>query len=84
MSRVVSPSTERADRVLRVTQIWGRWRPRCIVIADATSRGRGCRRGPVRAMPDEALVQAIRKLLAGSPAANRPLKKSDWRDRLVE
>jgi putative transposase len=67
MSRVVSPSMKRAYGVLRVTQVWGRSRAtlyrhrRC-----AEPRPRR-RRGPLGAMPDEALVEAIRRLLAASP-----------------
>ena len=66
MSRRVSPSTDRPYGLQRVARLWG--------VARATvyrhrRPGRGERRrpGPVGAMADEALVEAIRKLLRGSP-----------------
>jgi putative transposase len=67
MSRQVSPSTSRPYGILRVTRLWGRSR------ATLYRHGRAdpprCRRrpGPVGPMPDEALVEAIRKLLVASP-----------------
>jgi transposase InsO family protein len=67
MSRRVSPSTDRAYGLQRVARVWGasratvyRHRRRC----DDTPRRRP---GPVGAMADEALVEAIRKLLTDSP-----------------
>ena len=67
MSRRVSPSADRAYGLQRVARVWGasratvyRRRRRC----DDTPRRRP---GPVGAMADEALVEAIRKLLTGSP-----------------
>jgi transposase InsO family protein len=67
MSRHVSPSTNRSYGVLQVTRIWG--------ISRATVyRHRRCaaprsrhRPGPVGPLPDEALVEAIRELLAAGP-----------------
>ena len=67
MSRQVSPSTSRPYGILRVTRAWGTARAtvyrhrRC----DAPRPRR--RRGPLGPMPDEALVEAIRKLLTESP-----------------
>ena len=66
MSLVVSPSTKQSYGVLRVTRIWGRSRAslyrhrRC---DEPPPRGRP---GPLGPMPDEALVDAIRELLAAS------------------
>ena len=67
MSLVVSPSTNQSYGVLRVTRIWGRSRAtlyrhrRC---DEPPPRGRP---GPLGPLPDEALVDAIRELLAASP-----------------
>ena len=67
MSRRVSPSTDRAYGLQRVTRIWGvsratvyrhRRRP------EAIERGRP---GPLGAMADEEPVRAIRQLLTASP-----------------
>jgi putative transposase len=67
MSLATSPSTHRTYGVLRVTQVWGASRA-------TVYRHRWCdeprlrrRPGPVGPMPDEALVEAIRTLLATSP-----------------
>jgi putative transposase len=67
MSREVSPSTARAYGLQRVARLWGvsratvyRHRRR----SDDTPRRRP---GPVGAMADEALVEAIRTLLTDSP-----------------
>jgi putative transposase len=66
MSRQVSPSTNRPYGLQRVARLWD--------VARATvyrhrrpDRGERRRPGPVGAMPDEALVEAIRKLLRDSP-----------------
>src|SRR4051812_26836087 len=66
MSRQVSPSTDRVYGLQRVTRLWG--------VARATvyrhrrpDQGERRRPGPVGAMSDEALVEAIRKLLRDSP-----------------
>jgi putative transposase len=66
MSRRVSPSTDETYGVERVARPWG--------VARATvyrhrrpSGGERRRPGPVGAMSDEALVEAIRKLLVDSP-----------------
>src|ERR687886_1200708 len=66
MSRQVSPSTNRPCGLQRVARLWG--------VARATvyrhrrpDRGEWRRPGPVGAMPDEALVEAIRKVLRDSP-----------------
>lgn len=67
MSLLVSPSTKQSYGVLRVARVWGRSRA-------TLYRHRRCdeppprrRPGPLGPMPDEALVEAIRKLLADSP-----------------
>jgi putative transposase len=67
MSRQVSPSTSRPYGTLRVTRLWGR--SRATLYRHRRADPRRCRRrpGPVGPMPDEALVEAIRKLLAASP-----------------
>ena len=66
MSRQVSPSTNRPYGLQRVARLWG--------VARATvyrhrrpDQGERRRPGPVGAMANEALVEAIRKLLRGSP-----------------
>jgi transposase InsO family protein len=66
MSRRVSPSTSRPYGLQRVARLWG--------VARATvyrhrrpAGGERRRPGPVGAMPDEALVEAIRRLLRDSP-----------------
>jgi putative transposase len=66
VSRQVSPATERAYGLERVTRIWGVSRAtvyRHRRPAAVTRR----RPGPLGAMADEALVAAIRRLLADSP-----------------
>ena len=67
MSRHVSPSTNRSYGVLQVTRVWGTSRA-------TVYRHRRCdvpcprrRPGPVGPLPDEALVEAIRALLAAGP-----------------
>jgi putative transposase len=67
MSRVVSPSTIRPYGILRVTRLWGR--SRATLYRHRRSDPPRCRRrpGPLGPMPDEALVEAIRKLLVVSP-----------------
>jgi putative transposase len=66
MSRRVSPSTDKTYGVERVTRLWGV--SRATVYRHRRPDGGGRRRpGPVGAMPDEALVGEIRKLLEGSP-----------------
>jgi transposase InsO family protein len=66
MSRQVSPSTDRPYGLQRVARLWG--------VARATvyryrrpDQGERRRPGPVGAMRDDALVEAIRKLLRDSP-----------------
>src|SRR3954454_11558326 len=66
MSRQVSPSTDKAYGIERVSRLWGVsratvYRPR------RPGGGERRRPGPVGAMLDEALVEAIRKLLTASP-----------------
>lgn len=67
MSRQVSPSTSRPYGILRVTRLWGR--SRATLYRHRRPAPPRCRHrpGPFGPMPDEALVEAIRKLLAASP-----------------
>jgi putative transposase len=67
MSRQVSPSANHAYGVLRVTRVWAASRATLYRHRRSDQRRRGRRPGPVGPMPDEALVAAIRKLLAASP-----------------
>lgn len=67
MSRQVSPSANRAYGVLRVTRVWAASRATLYRHRRSDHRRRGWRPGPVGPMPDEALVAAIRKVLAASP-----------------
>jgi transposase InsO family protein len=67
MSRRVSPSTDRAYGLQRVARVWGASRAtvyRHRRRSDDTPRRRP---GPIGAMADEALVEAIRKLLTDGP-----------------
>jgi putative transposase len=66
MSRRVSPSTDKTYGVERVTRLWGV--ARATVYRHRRPDGGGRRRpGPVGAMSDDALVEAIRRLLRDSP-----------------
>ena len=66
MSRQVSPSTDKVYGVERVTRLWGV--SRATVYRHRRPADGGRRRpGPPGAMPDHALVEAIRKLLTDSP-----------------
>jgi putative transposase len=66
MSLVVSPSTKQSYGVLRVTRIWGRSRASFYRHHRCDEPPPRSRPGPLGPMPDEALVDAIRKLLAAS------------------
>jgi putative transposase len=66
MSRTVSPSANRPYGVQRVTRVWGASRATVYRHRCGGLRPRS-RPGPVGPMPDEALVEAIRGLLAASP-----------------
>jgi putative transposase len=66
MSRQVSPATERAYGLQRVTRIWGVSRATVYRHRRPAAVTRK-RPGPRGAMADEALVAAIRQLLADSP-----------------
>ena len=76
MSRQVSPSANRAYGVLRVARVWAASRATLYRHRRSDQRRRGRRPGPVGPMPDEALVAAIRKLLAASPFHGRAIAKS--------
>jgi len=67
MSRRVSPSTSKTYGIERVTRLWGV--SRATVYRHRRPPGRDARRrpGPQGAMTDAALVEAIRRLLEGSP-----------------
>ena len=67
MSREVSPSTRRPHGVLRVTRIWGTSRATLYRHRSCDQSGPRRRPGPLGPMPDQALVEAIRELLAESP-----------------
>jgi len=67
MSRRVSPSTDQAYGLQRVTRLWGV--PRATIYrhrhrSEAVARKRP---GPLGAMPDEELANEIRQLLTDSP-----------------
>jgi putative transposase len=65
MSRQVSPSTDRAYGLQRVTRLWGI--SRATVYRRRSAPARHKRPGPLGAMADEELVVAIRQLLTDSP-----------------
>ena len=68
MSRQVSPSAHRPYGVLRVTRVWGTSQATLYRHRRQCDEPRPRRRpGPVGPMPDAALVEAIRELLAASP-----------------
>jgi putative transposase len=67
VSRQVSPSRNRSYGVLQVTRVWGAARATLYRHRRGDEPAAERRPGPVGPMPDEALVEAIRKLLADSP-----------------
>ena len=68
MSRRVSPSVKRSYGVQRVPRVWGTSRATLYRHRGQRDEPRSRRRpGPVGPMPDPALVEAIRALLAASP-----------------
>jgi putative transposase len=68
MSRQVSPSGNRSYGMQRVTRVWGTSRATLYRHRGQRNEPHPRRRpGPVGPMPDQALVEAIRKLLAASP-----------------
>ena len=67
MSRRVSPSTSRAYGILRVVRLWGTSRATLYRHRRSDEPSPRRRPGPVGAMPDAALVEAIRALLAARP-----------------
>ena len=66
MSMVVSPSANRSYGVQRVTRVWGTSRATLYRHRRGDEPGTGRRPGPLGPMPDAALVEAIRALLAAS------------------
>jgi putative transposase len=67
MSSAVSPSAKRPYGVQRVTRVWGTSRATLYRHRRCDEPGTGRRPGPLGPMPDAALVEAIRELLAASP-----------------
>jgi putative transposase len=67
MSRRVSPCTDRAYGLQRVARVWGASRATVHRHRRRSDDAPRRRPGPVGAMADEALVEAIRKLLTDSP-----------------
>jgi len=67
MSLVVSTSTSRPYGVLRVTRVWGASRATVYRHRPCDPPGPRRRPGPLGPMPDQALVEAIRQLLADGP-----------------
>ena len=67
MSRQVSLSTSRAYGILRVARLWSLSRATLYRQRRCEQPGSRRRPGPVGPMPDEALVEVIRALLAASP-----------------
>jgi hypothetical protein len=67
MSRQVSPSTNRPYAILRVTRVWGTSRATLYRHRRCNEPSPRRRPGPLGPMPDEALVETIRELLADSP-----------------
>jgi putative transposase len=67
MSRHVAPSTNRPYGVLQVTRVWGTSRATVYRHRQCDAPRPRRRPGPVGPLPDEALVEAIRELLAAGP-----------------
>ena len=67
MSRQVSPSANQSYGMQRVTRVWGTSRATLYRHRRGDQPGRRRRPGPIGPMPDDALVTAIRELLADSP-----------------
>ena len=67
MSRLVSPATGRVYGLQRVTRVWGVSRATVYRHRRPAAITRKRRPGPLGPMSDEALVAAIRQLLADSP-----------------
>jgi transposase InsO family protein len=67
MSRHVSPSTNRPYGVLQVTRVWGTSRATVYRHRQCDAPRPRRRPGPVGPLPDDALVEAIRELLAAGP-----------------
>lgn len=66
MSRAISPSSGKPYRLALVCRVWRV--PRATIYRhQAPRRPEPQRRGPVGPMPDQALLAAIRAVLAGSP-----------------
>jgi transposase InsO family protein len=83
MSRQVSPSTGQAYGLLRVTRIWGVSRATAYRHRHPAAAVARKRPGPLGAMTDEALVEAIRQLLQDSPFHGEGYRKLWARLRLA-
>jgi len=77
MSRARSPSANRAYGILRVTRVWGMARATLYRHRLGDPSGPRRRPGPLGPLPDEALVEAIRELLAASPFHGEGYRKRD-------
>jgi putative transposase len=77
MSRQVSPSANRAYGVLRVTRVWGTSRATLYRHRRADAPPPRRRPGPCGPLPDDALVEAIRGLLAATPFHGEGYRKRD-------
>ena len=76
MSRRVSPSTDRVYGLQRVTRIWGVSRATVYRHRHQPEAIERRRPGPLGAMADEELVQAIRRLLTAAPVSRRRLPQA--------
>ena len=83
MSLVVSTSTSRPYGVLRVTRVWGASRATVYRHRPCDPPGPRRRPGPLGPMPDQALVEAIRQLLADGPFHGEGYRKVWARLRFV-
>ena len=77
MSRQVSASANRSYGVLRVTRVWGTSRATLYRHRRGDAPPPRCRPGPLGPLPDEALVETIRELLAASPFHGEGYRKRD-------
>ena len=76
MSHQISTSANRSYGVLRVTRVWGTSRATLYRHRRCDETGPRRRPGPLGPMPDQALVEAIRELLAESPFHGEGYRRS--------
>ena len=74
MSRVLSPPTNRTHGVAKVSRLWRVGRATVYIVIETVTAPR--RPGPLGPMPDEALVAAIRELLAHGPSTAKATERS--------